>query len=448
MAQGKDPVMTRPNGGGSDRSHQIEADIDRTRAAMDRTVDAIAGKLTPQQLMFEAMGVFKDGTSALATKVVETAREHPVPATIIGIGLGLLFTEKSRSEKDSATRVRTGGFTGYGAYPAGEPSARTEGYAAGGYSMGGSAQPAGFTAGYTRTGGAGETGRSEGGFATTVKDKTADIRDSVALGAMEAREKVGETAAHVKETAAEAAARVRNQAGHLKDQVASGTEHVRESADHLREQVSERAGRVREQAAQVPVYARQQWHDAQLGFWQTMDQKPFAVGLAVLAAGVAAGFTVPASRKEQELMGETRDRLLEQAKGLGREAVGNAKQVARATTEVVKSEFERQGLKPGAIADKVRSISREAEHALKEEAGKVMPEPLKAAGSSAPSMTGTGGMGGPTAGGAAGRGMSAGFASTESWSDPDSTSGTSGTTGTSGTGGTTGTTGSRKTNNR
>ena len=55
MAQGKDPV-TRENGGS--RSHQIEADIDRTRAAMDRTVDAIAGKLTPQQLAFEALGVF------------------------------------------------------------------------------------------------------------------------------------------------------------------------------------------------------------------------------------------------------------------------------------------------------------------------------------------------------------------------------------------------------
>jgi len=154
MAQGKDPV-TRPNGGGSDRSHQIEADIDRTRAAMDRTVDAIAGKLTPQQLMFEAMGVFKDGSSALATKVVQTAKEHPIPATIIGIGLGLLFTEKSRSEKEAESiRNRNVGFGGYGAYPGGEPSVRTEGYSgytAGGFAMGSSAQPAGFTAGYTRT---------------------------------------------------------------------------------------------------------------------------------------------------------------------------------------------------------------------------------------------------------------------------------------------------------
>ena len=140
------------------------------------------------------------------------------------------------------------------------------------------------------------------GVAGTVKDKTADMKDS-SRSARWKPAKVGETAAHVKE-----------QATHVKEQVetgrapegAGGGEHRagRESAGHLREQ-----------AAQVPVYARQQWHDAQLGFWQTMDQKPFAIGMAALAAGVAAGLTVPSSRKEKELMGETRDRLLDQAQG-------------------------------------------------------------------------------------------------------------------------------------
>ena len=339
MAQVKDPV-TRPNGGG-ERSHQIEADIDRTRAAMDRTVDAIAGKLTPQQLLLEALGVFKDGSSALANKVVQTAREHPVPATIIGIGIGLLLTERGKSSASSVD-PRHVGFGGYGEHPAGEPSVRTE------------------------------------GVAGAVRDRTVGVKDAVVLGAMEAREKVGETAAHVKE-----------QVSHAKDQVKTQAEHV-------------------------PVYARQQWHDAQLGFWRTMDEKPFAVGMAALAAGVAAGLTVPATRKEKELMGETRDRLVDQAKDLGREAVDKGKQVARAATDVVKAEVERQGLKPSAIAEKVRAIGREAEQALKSEAERVMPEPLRATGAAAGEET--------KQGGAAGRGMSAGFASTgSSPADPTAT---------------------------
>jgi hypothetical protein len=357
MAQEQDPV-TRPNGG-SGRSQQIEADIDRTRAAMDRTVDAIAGKLTPQQLMMEALGVFKDGSSALAAKVVQTAREHPVPATIIGIGIGLLLTESAKagssggtSTTDFDTRNRNVGFGGYGDHAAGEPDVRTD------------------------------------GFTNAVKDKTAEVKDTVAYGAMEAREKVGEKAAQVKQQASHVKEQVKAQAGQLKEQVTETTEHVREKA------------------ANVPVYARQQWHDAQLGFWQTMDQKPFAIGMAALAAGVAAGLTVPATRKENELMGEARDRLLDQAKGLGRDAVDKGRQVARAATDVVKTEVDRQGLRPAAIAEKVRTIGREAEQALKAEAERVVPETLKATGTSLP------GQGSSSPGGAAGRGMSAGFAST------------------------------------
>ena len=54
----------------------------------------------------------------------------------------------------------------------------------------------------------------------------------------------------------------------------------------------------------------------------------------------------------------------------------------------MKTEVEKQGLKPAAIAEKVRTISREAEQALKNEAEKVMPEPLKATGTSMPTGAG------------------------------------------------------------
>lgn len=292
MAQGKDPV-TRGNGGGA-RTHEIEMEIDRTRAAMDRTVDAIAGKLTPQQLMVEALGVFKDGSSALASRLVQTAREHPVPATIIGIGIGLLLTESAKGE--SADRGDDARHVGFGRAP--------ESYGT--------------------------------GVATTVGEGAAAA----------VKERVGETAGYVKEEAAHVKDQVLEQAVYLKDQVAEKTVHARESADHLREKVGETAGRVRTQAAQVPVAARRQWHDAKLGFWQTMDQRPFAIGAAALAAGVAAGLTVPSSRKEQELMGETRDRLLDQAKGLTRDAMDKGRQVARIAGDVVKSEAERVAFEP------------------------------------------------------------------------------------------------------
>ena len=350
MAQGKDPV-THGNGGG--RTHEIEREIDRTRAAMDRTVDAIAGKLTPQQLTLEALGVFKEGGSALATGLVRTAREHPVPATLIGIGLGLLLAESAKGDSADRGRDRQVGFgAGPGRYEDGVyVSTAAEGAAAGAL-------------------------HKVEGAAGAVAGKAAGVKDTVAAGAMHAKDKVGET------------------------------------ADHLKEQVREQAGHLKEQAAQVPVAARQQWHDARLGFWQTMDQRPFAIGAAALAAGVVAGLSVASTRREQELMGETRDRLLGQAKDMTREAVDKGKRVARVAGDVVKSEAERQGLTPATIAEKVRTIGREAEHALKSEAERVAAEPLRATGQPMRSGDDT------LPGGAAGRGMSAGFASASPSPDP------------------------------
>jgi hypothetical protein len=414
MAQGKDPV-TRTSGG--TRTHEIEAEIDRTRAAMDRTVDAIAGRLTPQELALEALGAFRDGSSALATWVVQTAREHPVPATIIGVGIGLLLTEKSRGGAEPRAEGRQVGFGS----PAGYPSYMSTA------GEGVRAEDAAVGAMHANEGAAG-----------AVRDKAAGVKDTVAAGAV-----------HAKDKAVETAGQVREQAAHLKDAAADKAAHLKDAAAdkaaHLKEAAAETAGHVREQAAQVPMYARQQWHDAKLGFWQTMDQRPFAIGAAALAAGVAAGLTVPASRKERELMGETRDRLLDQARGFTREAMDKGKRVARVAGEVVKSEAERQGLTAGGLAEKVRTIGREAEQAVKTEAERAV-DTLKATGTP---MSSGGGGGEASPGGAAGRGMSSGFAQTQgspTASAPlgskvgTTDAGTTGT-GTRTTGGSTGTTG-------
>ena len=85
-------------GFGSDRSSdQIRSDIDRTRADMDETFSALESKLTPGQVLEEAWGLFKGGSSAGATRLLRVVREHPLPAAVIGLGVGWLLVERSRS---------------------------------------------------------------------------------------------------------------------------------------------------------------------------------------------------------------------------------------------------------------------------------------------------------------------------------------------------------------
>ena len=51
------------------------------------------------------------------------------------------------------------------------------------------------------------------------------------------------------------------------------------------------------------------------------------VGAATLALGFVAGLALPSTRKENELMGEQRERLLERAKEAGQEALDRGQRV-------------------------------------------------------------------------------------------------------------------------
>lgn len=72
-------------------SDEIRRDIDRTRSAMDETVDALGSRLSPGELMEEAWGAIK-GQGRGAGDVV---RDHPVPLALMGLGVAWLAIERA-----------------------------------------------------------------------------------------------------------------------------------------------------------------------------------------------------------------------------------------------------------------------------------------------------------------------------------------------------------------
>jgi hypothetical protein len=56
------------------------------------------------------------------------------------------------------------------------------------------------------------------------------------------------------------------------------------------------------------------------GLEATLHSNPLALGAAALVAGAAVGYSLPRTRREDQLMGQVRDHLLDGATGLAHEA--------------------------------------------------------------------------------------------------------------------------------
>jgi len=332
MAQTEDFVTrdSDPGAGSGRSSREIRSEIDRTRSDMDETFAALDAKLTPKEIGLELWSLFKGGSTTGASKLWRVAREHPMPAAVVGLGLGWLMVESSRKSDAYDGRDR-GDYRGYGA------SAYRQGYAG-----------TGSYSGYAYD------ADEDSGLLSTAKDKVQDVAGSAKEALSSAGDKVSDLAGQAKDQVSDLGHQVADKASTLSHQVA-------DKASNLGHQVSDKASDLRRQA-------KTQVRRARVGFWQTMEENPLMVGAATLALGVIVGLMLPSTDREDELMGETRDHLLDQVKETGQQVLDKSKHVAEAVADKVKVEARNQGLTPEGVADKVKSVAKEATNTAKEEA--------------------------------------------------------------------------------
>jgi hypothetical protein len=118
----------------------------------------------------------------------------------------------------------------------------------------------------------------------------------------------------------------------------------------------------------LPATRRQSWGERfeagarrlQRSSGGLFEARPLAMGAAAVAVGVLAGLALPATRREDEVLGERRDELLESARQAGREALEQSRLAARGAGERVKASLRDQELTPEQLAEKVRQVGRDA----------------------------------------------------------------------------------------
>ena len=118
----------------------------------------------------------------------------------------------------------------------------------------------------------------------------------------------------------------------------------------MAEQVQGAAGQVLDQVqetgGQVVGQVQEQASRAQGFLQQQLEDNPLLVGAVAVAIGGALAATVPATRREDEMLGDTRDRVMGTAKDLTQDTMQKVGRVVDEVQSAAKQEAREQSLLP------------------------------------------------------------------------------------------------------
>ncbi|HUE95463.1 MAG TPA: DUF3618 domain-containing protein [Longimicrobiaceae bacterium] len=321
-----------------DDPEAIRAEIQRTRDRMGRTVDQLGYRLNPDRLKSRMKQNLHDATVGKAEhmasravhradetrhSIMDTLRDNPLPAAMVGIGLGWLMVNARRDDDEHRDahdeRVfREGGGRiemGYTALDSDRPG--SDDFAAQRY----------------------RDGIDEQGTLDRAGDRLSDVSES-------ARDWVEDMTDRTRREVSEASDRAREEAHRAKDGVTEIAHDARDSARDLADRAHERfdsgAERARSMGTEMARRTRLGAGRVEDLLDDVLHDSPLAIGAAAVALGMAVGLSAPSTRRESEIFGSKRDELMSRAREELDEVKGRVRHVAER------------------VADEARSTAREA----------------------------------------------------------------------------------------
>lgn len=266
----------------TDRSpSELEREAEQVRAEISETTRQLRDKMSPGQLMDEALGYFKDGDAQrFLTNFKDQVRDNPLALALVGGGLAWLMAgsgvSSSRTSHRPSHTAATSLYTGENA---------------------GSGYPVA------------DSGDAEGSSFTS----------SLSDGLSSASDAASHAAASVTGTASNAG------------------QYARETMHDVRDQLHSGASSLHRSASDFGNRARDTFADA-------LEREPLIIGALGLAVGAALGALIPATRTEERYLGSAARTAKEQAEGMLAEGVERAKEVAGDVYAAARDEADRQGL--------------------------------------------------------------------------------------------------------
>jgi ElaB/YqjD/DUF883 family membrane-anchored ribosome-binding protein len=285
------------------RPEEIENDLNRTRAEMSSTIDAIQSKLTPGQMMDQAFAYARTSVPAdFGANLGNTIRDNPVPMALIGVGIAWLMASGRHSDGRARLRRQM--------YNSRELSGRN--------SIDEYGDPYG-TLHSSDT----HAGDSEGKMhraASAMSEKGRDLKD-----------RASETGRSVMDKASELGHRI-------SDSASSMTDRARNMTHEARDRMQGSTGSARARAGELSQRSQDQYYRAKDSFSQMLEEQPLMLGVLGVAVGTLLGAALPSTRREDQMMGRTRDDLLEKAKETASQQAERVKESAKHVGQAAKDE--------------------------------------------------------------------------------------------------------------
>ena len=107
---------------------------------------------------------------------------------------------------------------------------------------------------------------------------------------------------------------------------------VQDTAGQVASTAQQLSSQVADQAQQLGTQVQQQAQQATGWLQHTFEENPLLIGAVAVAAGLAIGMAIPGTPQENQLMGQTRDQLVQKAQHVAQDTVHKVQAVTQETT--------------------------------------------------------------------------------------------------------------------
>jgi hypothetical protein len=368
----------------SNETNQIEQDLERTRARLDATIGALQDKMSPGQLVDQALDYFRtSGGADFGRNLKDNVQNNPIPVALVGIGLAWLMMGGNRRAEPSRAYAHESSEIGW---EDDEPLTEEERRL---FDRANNAalnvqrtdsdthetfQERVYNAKASVLGITRNVGESLSGFASRIDHAMRRVGrggraagSSIGRGIGSAAGAVGSAASSIGHGISSAASGL----SHGVSSAASGTRHgVSSAASGARYGMTSAASGMRYGASRAGYGMSSTAHGMRRAGGSTfgfLADQPLLLGALGVSVGALIAAMLPSTRTEDQLMGEWRDDLVDRAQEAGGAMIRSGARVADDMMGAANEAAQREGLTP----DQAHSAAESARAGVSDAAQRV-----------------------------------------------------------------------------